>query len=159
MKELEAYLQQLIESYRHQTQRLRQAAARFSEPELRRPLAQGEWSPHQVLVHVVAAEEYALLPRFERILEEETPHLEDWDQDRWMDEHYQPDQPVEAILDRFETLREGFVPRLEGLEMEEWNRSGFHPYRGQRTLLWWLEYDVHHVREHLGQLGADGEGA
>ncbi len=158
MKELEAYLRQLIETYRDQSEKLREAAAVFSEAELRRPLADGKWSPHQVLAHIVAAEEHALLPRFKRILDEERPYLEDWDPERWMEQQYEADQPVETMLDRFEALREGFVPRLKQFKMEDWNRTGFHPYRGERTLLWWLEYDVHHAREHLEQLRADGAG-
>lgn len=158
MKELEAYLRTLIETFRTQPDSVRTAVGELTIDELRRPHAEGEWTPHQMLAHVVAVDEFALLPRFKRILEQDRPALEDWDAEHWMREQYEPDRPAAELLDRFEALREGFVPRLTELEMDDWNRSGVHPYHGERTLLWWLEYAVHHVREYLEQMNLDVDG-
>ncbi|MDX1601129.1 MAG: DinB family protein, partial [Anaerolineales bacterium] len=104
---------------------------------------------------VAAAEKEALAPRLRRILEEDQHSLDDWDETRWMEENYDPERDVEAWLAMFESARNDLTPRLNALELDAWNRTGRHPYRGDRTLLWWLEYAVQHTRDHLEQLGAE----
>lgn len=155
MRELESYLLGLLETYEGQPGALSEALEAFPSSELQRPLGPGEWSPHQVAAHVAAAEQYALGPRLRLILDQEHPRLVDWDESAWMAHEYNPDLPLEEWLALVEQVRDQLSPRLRDLDIKDWNRSGEHPHRGQRTLLWWLEYAVHHVRDHLRQLGAE----
>lgn len=155
MKELEGYLERLLQSYAQQPNQLRQAVDAYSESELREPLAEGEWTPHQVLAHVAAAEQNAFAVRLRAILDRERPRLENWDETRWMKEEYVRSQPIESMLSQFERERGQVIPRLRQLELEDWSQSGRHPHQGERTLLWWLEYAVQHTRDHLRQLGLE----
>lgn len=155
MKELRAYLRRLLDTYAAQPDMLQRAVQNFSADQLHRPIEKGEWSPHQIVAHLAAAEQEALAPRLQRILDEDHPVLADWDETQWMEEIYDPERDVEEWLAQFEGARRELMPTLNKLELRSWNRTGRHPYRGERTLLWWVEYAVHHTREHLVQLGAE----
>ena len=155
MKELRAYLRRLLETYEAQPETLRRAIQDYSTERLNSPIEEGEWSPHQIVAHVAAAEQEALGPRLRRILEEDRPSLDNWDEGRWMQENYDPERDIKAWLAQFESVRGELAPMLNTLELPAWNRTGTHPYKGERTLLWWLEYAVQHTRDHLDQLGAE----
>jgi hypothetical protein len=133
---------------------LAQRLAEIGRERLTKPLAAGEWSPHQVLAHVEAVDSQALQPRLLRIVEEERPNLPNWDEGHWMKDDYEGTEPVEDFLTRLGEGRERVLQPLAELPLTEWNRSGIHPLWGERTLLWWLEYSVHHTEEHLHQLGS-----
>ncbi|MDX1600681.1 MAG: DinB family protein, partial [Anaerolineales bacterium] len=94
MKELRGYLRRLLDTYAAQPEALREATQDLSSDQLHRPPEEGEWSPHQVVAHVAAAEQEALAPRLRRILEEDQPSLDDWDETRWMEENYDPERDV-----------------------------------------------------------------
>lgn len=153
MKELQGYLERLLQNYAEQPKRLRRALEPYSKNELRQPLAEGEWSPHQVLAHVAAAEQRAFAVRLRAIMDEERPRLKNWDETRWMEDEYDRSTGIEAMLSEFEQERCELEPRLRALELEDWSQTGRHPHHGERTLLWWLEYAVQHTRDHLRQLG------
>ncbi len=146
------YRDRLLARYRSQAEDLREVMAGFPAKAAGEPLKPGEWTPHQVLAHVWAAEEFALAPRVQRILTEESPYLENWDEAAWMAERYDSELPVERLLDGFEAQRLEKGSLLEAASPEAWSRTGRHPLRGVRTLQWWVEYAIDHVDDHLGQL-------
>lgn len=155
MKEILHYRDTLLRRYREQPGQLKLFAGGRT-PSLHISPAEGEWTPHQILCHIVAAEEHALFPRLIALLEEEEPFLENWDEQAWMEREYDPTAEVMRELHRLEQIREKGAARLEGLSPEHWNRTGFHPYQGVRTLAFWVEYSVAHVEDHLRQLSRDG---
>lgn len=157
MDELRDYLKGLHEEHLSQAVELRAAMARIPTGRLQSPIRPGEWSPHKILTHVVAAAEHALAPRLFRILAEEQPDLPDWDQDRWMEDNYDPAVPIDDLLAAFELGQAQVSDRLANVDFPDWNRSGRHPLRGQRTLLWWFEYLVGHNKEHIQQLQRGAE--
>lgn len=154
MEEHNRYRRDLIARYRAQPSHLHERMQALPVEAVHSPLAEGEWTPHQVLAHIVAAESQAMLPRLQRIASEEDPFLENWDETRWMAEQY--DDTVEAaeLLAAFDSLRQQGQSLLGGLTGAAWNRTGRHGSQGTRTLQWWLEYTVAHVDDHLAQLGS-----
>jgi hypothetical protein len=153
MRELDVYRQQLLKLYIQQLDELSAKIEPLSD-RLNKALAPGEWSPHQVLAHVEAAERLAFDPRVHRILSEEVPVLENWDEAAWMEGEYDVSMPVSQLLDSVRSLRLANSEILNDLSSQEWSRAGKHPLRGDRTLQYWVEYAVAHVEDHLNQLSS-----
>ncbi len=153
---LARYREELIGRYSEQADALRAAIQAWDAEGLRQPLAPGEWSPHQILAHVAAADSLAFLPRIKRIASEDHPDLTTWDEGAWMEESYDAEEGGEALLDAFRAARIEGLDFIRGLSNNEWGRMGRHPSQGDRTLQWWLEYSVSHVDDHLNQLKATG---
>lgn len=156
MEELRDYLETLCSEFASQPGRLRAAVQNIPEAAMQQPIDPGGWTAHQVLSHVVAAQLLALQPRMRRILDEDKPDLPDWDQDRWMAEEYDREAPAQKLVDDLESEVEQVLQWVQGMELQKWNRTGRHPMRGSRTLLWWFEYLIAHNREHVQELSRIG---
>jgi hypothetical protein len=152
MTELAEYRSRLIARYASQPGELAGIVKAVPEEQVGRPLEPGGWSIHQVLVHLRDNEAQAFVPRIEMIIEQETPELQSFESDAWMEQHYDPDEVVDDILDDLADLRSRGSRLIEILEPDGWSRTGVHPSYGVRTLQWWVEYAVSHFDEHLGQL-------
>lgn len=155
MDELKEYLRDLMGEYGSQPNKVGERFDSFPEGSRTRPMRPGEWSPHQVLAHLEAADAMALRPRLQRIMEEERPHLPEWDEVRWMRSEYDREAAAADLIVSMAEGRRAILEPMAQLPLTEWNRSGIHPRWGERTLLWWLEYSVHHVWDHLDQLNID----
>ena len=151
---LARYRQGLIERYANQVGELRAAVHARDASELHSALGEGEWSPHQVLAHVAAADSLAFVPRLKRIASENHPELPSWDEGAWMDTEYDTEVEVDALLEMFDAARREGLDLIRDLAEDDWNRTGRHPSQGDRTLQWWLEYSVSHADDHLNQLSA-----
>ncbi len=153
---LARYRDGLIGRYSEQVGALRAAAGAWDSSKEHQPLAPGEWTPHQVLAHVAAAESLAFLPRLKRIASEDHPDLPSWDEGAWMEETYDAGEASEKWLRVFESARREGLDLIQGLSEDDWSRMGRHPSQGDRTLQWWLEYSVSHADDHLDQLNPTG---
>lgn len=152
MDELLEYRRQLLAHWQQVVDDLRQTLQAIPPARRHQPLEDGGWTPHQIMAHLRDVEAHALLPRLERILAEETPYLPNFNEQDWMQRHYQPQEPLEAILNAYADLRARQLALLRNAPGEAWSRTGRHPWWGKRTLQWWVERSLAHAREHLEQL-------
>ena len=149
---LDDYRRRLLECYRSQPAAYRERLRHSNGASLQAPIKPGEWSAHQLIFHVRAADEQAYGPRLLRILREDRPQLENYDEVAWMADHYDPSEAAEAILDRWQAARQAWAGILESAPPGAWSRAGLHPFYGERTLQWWLERAVAHGEDHRRQL-------
>lgn len=114
--------------------------------------AEHQWSAHEVLSHVrdVQREVYGL--RVRRILSEEKPSLELFDETRWQAEHYHPQESAEAMLAELRRDLEETLGIFEKLPAEAWERVGIHPELGPTTAEYWAFRMCAHTVEHLDQI-------
>lgn len=152
---LDDYRRRLLDRYREQPGEFDERLRRLDESAVRAPIKPGEWSAHQVLFHVLSVDEQAYGPRLFQILNETRPDLPDFDEPRWMQEHYDAGRPPQALLERWADVRRRNAAALAAVPAEAWSRTGRHGYWGERTLQWWLERAIAHADEHRRQL--DGE--
>jgi hypothetical protein len=152
MTELAEYRSRLIGRYASQSKELSGLVAGVSDERIRRELEPGGWSTHQVLTHIRDVEARAFVPRISMILEEDSPKLQSFDPEVWMDQHYDSQEDVGAILGEIQNLRSRGSELIQPLSTDDWSRTGEHPSFGVRTLQWWIEYSVSHFNEHLEQL-------
>ncbi len=152
MENLYEYRKRMLARFQAIVDDLEQAIDALSQAGWYRPLEPGGWSAHQVLVHLRDADAHAYLPRLLRILAEDTPFVEDFDDGSWMAGHYNPEEPIAAILAECRELRSREIACLERMSMDGWSRMGRHPGWGLRSIQWWVERSLAHSEEHLRQI-------
>ena len=116
------------------------------------PLEPGEWSVHQILVHIQSVNEQVYFPRLKRILEQDNPLFQDFDADEWMRAHYDPSLPQEEVIDQIAVQCEEMANWLDELRVADWDRPGTHVVLGTHPLEWWADRMESHILEHLAQL-------
>jgi hypothetical protein len=113
--------------------------------------AEGEWSAHECLSHLRDVEREVFLHRIRRSLAEERPALEFFDEVKYHQDHWSPDEPPEAILGEFVSIRAEMIALLTPASAD-WSRIGIHARRGPVSLEWQANYAVGHTWEHLSQI-------
>ena len=125
--------------------------ATFDADALRRRPAPGEWAAVEVVAHLADTEERAL-GRVGRMLAEDAPVLEPFDQAALAVERGYLELDAAAELRRFADLRADHVALLESLDDAGWNRVGVHGEHGRMTV---ERYETHVAAEdvdHLAQI-------
>ena len=110
----------------------------------------GEWSPRQV-VHHLADSEMTSAIRFRRIIAEDHPLIQGYDQEEFADDLFY-DRPIEASLLAFQGARASTVPIMRALSDEQWQRAGLHSETGEVTAESMLEYYAGHAHGHADQI-------
>lgn len=121
-----------------------------TDDQLTRPAQDGGFGLVEILPHMRDWEEI-LGERVGRILEEDTPSLDEYDDSLWAIEHAYREQDPRAALREFSARRADLVARLEGLQPEEWNRVGVLAKHGRVTLHWLLDRFCDHDAKHVVQ--------
>jgi hypothetical protein len=95
--------------------------------------------------------------RVRRMLEEDRPALEEYDDLLWAIEHEYGAQDGHEVVRQFTDLRRSLVERLRNLDDGEWHRTAVLPPHGEITLMWLMidltRQDARHldeIREALG---------
>ena len=130
---------------------LRTLVSGVDDGRLRRRPAPGEWAIIEVLAHLADTEERAL-GRVRRMLAEDHPQLEPFDQEALAIQRHYLDLDVEGELARLEQLRGEHLALLDGLDRSGWERTGQH---GQHGLMSVELYQTHVAAEevdHLAQI-------
>jgi hypothetical protein len=112
---------------------LRALVAGVDEAGLRRRPAPGEWAIIEVVAHLADTEQRAL-GTVRRMLAEDDPHLEPFDQEALAVQRRYLDLDLPEELARLEQLRREHLAVLEGLDGLAWERTGRHGEHGQMTV-------------------------
>jgi DinB superfamily len=121
------------------------------EAGLRRRPEPGEWAIIEVVGHLADTEERAL-GRVRRMLAEDNPHLEPFDQEALAIEHRYLDLDLQQELTRLEQLRGQHLAVLEALDAAAWGRTGRHGEHGQMTVELYETHVAAEEVDHLAQI-------
>ena len=144
--EITAYLRQLPDL-------IEEALHGLSDDELRRRPSPNEWSALEVCCHLRdSAEEGGV--RVRRLVEEEGPVLEPYDQEAWARERNYQGDDIRRLRIALRAFWGGLAYQLEGLSDQQWERAGIHPERGAVTVRSRAERQVAHAQAHLEQMSA-----
>jgi DinB superfamily len=130
---------------------LRALVAEVDDVQLRQRPAPGEWAIVEVVGHLADTEERAL-GRVRRMLAEDNPVLEPFDQEVLADERHYLELDLNQELDRLEQLRRQHLAVLEALDASGWERPGRHGQHGELSV---ELYEIHVAAEevdHLAQI-------
>jgi hypothetical protein len=115
--------------------------------------APGKWSIRQIVAHL-ADSEMVGAQRFRKVIAEERPALEAFDQDAWASNlDYTRKQPKNS-LESFRRVRAENYELLKSVPEAAFEREGVHSERGPVSLRQLLEIYADHAESHARQMQA-----
>ncbi len=112
--------------------------------------APAEWSPRQVVHHLADSETTSAI-RIRRILVEDNPLIQSYDQDEFARLlHYDRDPAVSLAL--FAAVRASTAELLQRMSDADWRRPGTHSEAGAYSAEDWLRSYGVHAHEHADQI-------
>ncbi len=130
---------------------LRKLTVGVDDKRLRQRPDRNEWAIIEVVGHIADVEERAL-GRVRRILREERPHLDPFDQAALAEERRYIDMNLETELQRFEELRGLHFDELDALHAAEWERTGDHGVHGEMSIELYETHVAAEEVDHLAQI-------
>jgi hypothetical protein len=111
----------------------------------------GEWSPHEVIAHMRAANDI-LEPRVFQVLVRPNTPLIGFDEERWLEVLGYTKVPVTDLLQTMAWRRKELINALRNIPTDAWERSGIHEVRGPMTVYELAIQIAEHEDEHLAQI-------
>ncbi len=152
MEELIAYRQELFSDLEGDLAFVARAEHELSPQDWYQQPEDSQYTLHFSLAYLRTIELLEFSVQIHRILEEEMPVLSIFNDQDWMAQHYQPDEPVHFIVDEFTHARQLEIGLLRSLPSDSWSRSARHPWWGLHTLQWWVELQRDSSLQVLGSL-------
>ena len=122
-------------------------AARAAPPEAPAP---GEWTPTDVVRHLIAVEEEVWQPRLAQLAAEDQPTWPWTEPDRWTGE---PGATLDRLLAVHAAARGATMTTLVALDEAGWNRSGAHATYGVLDVAGLMIRAADHDDDHVGSFG------
>jgi hypothetical protein len=111
--------------------------------------APGEWTPADIVRHLIAVELEVWHPRLAQLATQDRPHWAWAEPDRWLDE---PGASLDRLLDRYRSARTMTVATLERLDDDGWRQTGTHDTFGVLDVAGLMTKAVEHDDEHVASL-------
>jgi hypothetical protein len=121
--------------------------------ELQRVPAPNEWTLHRVAAHVRDVEQQVFFYRLKRMLTEDNPAVENFDQEAWTREHYSASEPVKKIAAEMRAARKKQIALLRKAKDKDWARTAQHSTWKKISVEWMMAHAITHAMEHAAQLG------
>jgi hypothetical protein len=142
--------QELVARYKDGPRVVCEALAGMTEQALDARPAPGSWSPREI-VHHLADSEMTSAIRLRRLIAEDAPAIQGYDQDEYARRLFY-DRPITASLDAFRFARETTGEILDRLTEAQWQRAGTHSESGPYSVERWLEIYAEHAHGHASQI-------
>jgi len=142
---------ELIERYRDGYNQVSNALAGFPKDKLTaHPLA-GKWSAAEIVHHLADSETISGI-RFRRLLVEENPLIEGYDQDIFADRLHYNVRDMAPALEAFRNARSTTAQLFETMSDDDWKRAGTHTESGTYSAEDWLGIYAAHAHNHAAQI-------
>jgi hypothetical protein len=140
----------LIAEYKAGYQAVCEAIGQLSEEQLDLRPVDGGWTPREIVHHLADSEAIGMI-RLHRLLAEDQPQLEGYDEELFARKlHY--DRPIGASLELLRSARNATSELLDWMTEEDWIREGVHSERGRFTVEDWLRTYAAHAQDHAEQI-------
>jgi hypothetical protein len=140
----------LVEMYRGGYRAIADALLAITPEELDARPGPGRWTAREI-VHHLADSEMTSAIRLRRLLAEDRPAIQGYDQDEFARRLYY-DRPHEASLELFRAVRASTVELLDRLTEAQWLREGMHSESGAYSVETWLKIYSEHAHRHARQI-------
>ncbi len=141
----------LLDRYRSGWEALQEALAGLRDVELDRRPGDGGWSIREIIHHLADSAMVTAI-RLRRLVAEERPVLEAWDEEEYARRLSYESRPVGPSLEAVRAAIETTTTILDRLDEEAWTRPARHTERGEYNLEIALEYSAGHVHDHALQI-------
>jgi hypothetical protein len=112
----------------------------------------GEWSPAEVVRHLIAVEEVVWHSRLQQLAAADRPRWPWLEPGPWRG---LPDATLDELLDTFGRLRGETVGILDRLNDVAWSRTGIHATWGEVGVVELMNRAVDHDDEHIASFVAE----
>jgi hypothetical protein len=123
----------------------------FPKDKLTANLIPGKWSAAEIVQHL-ADSEMASAIRLRRLLVEDHPVIQSYDQDLYATRLRYNDRDIAPALEAFRGARATTSQLLERMTEEDWRREGTHTESGRYVAEDWLKIYAAHAHGHADQI-------
>jgi hypothetical protein len=141
----------LIEQYRAGYAEVMESLKDFPAGSLTAHPLPGKWSAAEIVHHLADSETTSAL-RLRRLLVEENPVIQGYDQDQFAVRLKYNERELGPSLDAFRAARETTAQLFPLMTEEDWTREGTHTESGLYTPETWLEIYAAHAHNHAAQI-------
>lgn len=138
----------IVDTYEHGGDKLRQAIVGLTRDDLHAFPVPGTWSIQQIVLHVLDAD-LVMADRMKRVIAEDGPTLQAFDENKWAANLHYDFQPADDAVAMFALNRRLMAGTLRRVPDEAFARKGRHTDRGDLTLTQLLQGAVDHLEHHL----------
>lgn len=121
-----------------------------AEQQTERPLP-GKWSAREI-VHHLADSEMTSAIRLRKLLAEESPLIQGYDQDAYAERLRYNERDTAPALEAFRLARATTAQLLAVMTDEDWSRAGHHTESGPYSAEDWLRIYAAHAHGHAAQI-------
>ena len=140
----------LIAQYRDGYSAVAEALLKITPEEIDAKAEPNRWSVREIIHHLADSETTSAI-RLRRLLAEERPVIQGYDQEEFARRlHYE--RPYESSLELFRYARLATAELLECLEPADWLREGTHTESGPYSVETWLKIYARHAHQHARQI-------
>jgi len=111
----------------------------------------GKWSAREIVHHLGDSETTSAI-RLRRLLAEDDPVIQGYDQDQYATRLRYNERDMAPALEAFRSARETTMQLLPLLSDDDWQRAGTHTESGRYTLEDWLRIYAAHAHNHAAQI-------
>jgi hypothetical protein len=115
------------------------------------PAAPDTWTARMVVHHLADSEMMSAM-RLRRLIAEDHPVIEGYDEPTFARRLFYDDRPIEPALDALAAARATSLQILERLTEAQWAREGVHTESGRYGVEDWLRIYAAHAHEHADQV-------
>ncbi len=141
----------LIANYAAGHQAVLDALQGISEAELDVRPSADNWTAREV-VHHLADSEMTSAIRLRRLLCEDRPALDGYDEAEFARRLHYTQRPLQAALDAVSAARRTTLEIIERMTDADWAREGTHSQSGRYTVDDWLHIYAAHCHDHADQI-------
>jgi len=123
----------------------------MSDEEMTRHPLPGKWSAREIVHHLADSEMNSAI-RLRKLLTEDTPLIQGYDQDSWAAHLRYNERPIAPSLEAFRAARSTSAQLLDSMTEEDWARAGTHTESGPYTAEDWLTIYAAHAHGHAAQI-------
>ena len=141
----------LIEKYSAGYQEVIKALDGFPAESLTAHPIPGKWSAREIIHHLADSESTSAI-RLRRLLVEDKPLIQGYDQDQFASKLRYNERDMAPSLEAFRAARATTAQLLSLMSEEEWRREGVHNESGRYTAEDWLVIYAAHAHNHAAQI-------
>lgn len=141
----------LINRYKEGFKEVANAIEGITEDELDFRRAPGKWSAREIVHHLADSETNSAI-RLRKLLAEERPLIQGYDQDEFAKKFQYSKRPIQPALQAFEGARGTTAQILDMMKEEDWKRMGEHSESGAYSAEIWLGIYASHAHNHADQI-------
>jgi hypothetical protein len=143
--------QKLIAQYKEGYNEVARSLEGFPADSLTAHPIQGKWSAAEIVHHLADSETTSGI-RLRRLLVEDRPVIQGYDQEAYAERLNYNNREMTPAVDAFRSARATAAQLFEFMSDEDWRREGSHSESGSYTAEDWLTIYAAHAHNHAAQI-------